>query len=126
MALASPVPAYSVSPDVSVGSTINEPIALVGRPVSTASHSGTVALASSVRQMPPPAAAIHRRQLPGDPQEGSIAIAVTRPEVTESLRLSVTGPGANGRSGPKNCQSAPTPARALASRTPRLNCEVFR
>ena len=74
--------------------------------------------ASSVRQMPPPAAATHSRQpWPGLPQFGSIASAVTRPDVIESFRLSVVGAGRERRSsGRGSVQSAPTPARAAASR----------
>src|SRR3954469_14213258 len=95
MALASPVPAYSVLPLASFGSTISEPNAFVGRPSSIGVQRTLTAFASSVRQRPPPAAASHSRQpWPGLPQLGSIASAVTRPEVIESLRLSVVGPGA--------------------------------
>ena len=45
----------------------------------------------------------------GDSLEGCPEVlAVTRPDVTESFRLSVTGPGANALLGPKKVKSAPT------------------
>src|SRR3954447_1848282 len=79
---ASPVPAYSVLPLGSVGSTYREPIELLVRPVSTGSQATCPAKASAVRQIPPPAAATHSRQpWAGCPQCGSTAIAVTRPEL---------------------------------------------
>src|SRR4051794_23409596 len=113
IAFASPVPAYSVSPVGSVGSTISAPKAFVGSPLSMEVQVTVAALASSVRQRPPPAAATHRRQpCPAAPQLGSIASAVTRPDVIESLRLSVVGAGANPRVGPANDQFAPTEALA--------------
>src|SRR3954467_14851093 len=94
---------------------MSEPNALVGRPSSIALHAGVAAVAFAVRQSPPPAAAIHSRQpLPGLPQLGSTASAVTRPEVIESLRLSVVAPGAKGVVGPSRSQSAPTLAAPSA------------
>jgi hypothetical protein len=44
-------------------------------------HDGVAARASSVRQMPPPAAATQNRQLPGT-HVPAIARAVIRPEAT--------------------------------------------
>src|SRR4051794_1126540 len=127
IAFASPVPAYSVLPDGSVGSTISAPNAFVGSPLSIAVQATWPAFASSVRHRPPPAAATHRRQpFPGAPQLGSIASAVTRPEVIESFRLSVVGAGAKPVVGPRNVQSAPTSERAIASRTPERKSERSR
>src|SRR3954467_12234619 len=106
---------------------MSEPNALVGRPSSIALHAGVAAVAFAVRQSPPPAAAIHRRQpLPGLPQLGSTARAVTRPEVSETLRLSGVGPGARAVVGPSSSQSAPTVAAASALGVPRLNCVAGR
>ncbi len=66
----------------SVGSTRSEPNELVGRPAETDSQSGWAARALPVRQMPPPAAATHTRQVAGTGAHvGSIASAVTRPDV---------------------------------------------
>src|SRR5689334_15548248 len=81
----SPEPAYRVLPLASLGSTINDPKALVGRSSGGAIQVGCAASALAVRQMPPPAAATHNRHGALDgadalPQFGSIAIAVTRPD----------------------------------------------
>ena len=96
----------------------------MGSPLSIAVHVGVVASASAVRHTPPPAAATQRRQpWPASPQLGSTAMPVTRPEVIESLRLSVVAPGANGSSGPAKAQLEPTPARAATSRTPALKAD---
>src|SRR5690349_15101162 len=75
----SPDPAYRVLPVESVGSTISDPNAFVGRSDGGAIQVGCAASASLVRQMPPPAAATQSRQLCA-PQFGSIASAVTRPD----------------------------------------------
>src|SRR3954468_24733581 len=103
------------------------PKALVGSPFSSAVQRTSAALASFVRQMPPPAAATHSRQpWAGLPQLGSIASAVTRPEVIESLRVSVVGAGAEPGGGPRDGHPAPTLARAARSRAPLRNCEALR
>ena len=102
IAFASPVPAYSVLPEASLGSTTSEPSALVGRPAVTACHVGCGSRPLFVRQMPPPAAATHTRQPEPAPQFWSMASAVMRPEVIESRRLSVVGPGATPTVGPRN------------------------
>src|SRR4051794_4868989 len=100
------------------------PRVLVGRPVVIGTQAGGSASASSLRQTPPPAAATHRRP-PGRgvPRWGSTASPVTRAEVTESLRLSVTGDGANGTSGPMTCQLGPTAGRAATSGVLERNAE---
>jgi hypothetical protein len=74
-----------VFPLASFGSTISEPKLLVGRLLSGAIQAGVAAVASFVRQTPPPAAATHSRHgAPAGadalPQLGSIASAVTRPD----------------------------------------------
>src|SRR3954468_4192087 len=58
----SPDPAYSVLAGRSGGSAASEPNAPVVRPAVDGVHATLAASASSVRQMPPPAAAIHARQ----------------------------------------------------------------
>lgn len=80
--LGSPVPAYRVLPAASFGSTTSEPIALDVMPLPAGVHVGFAAVASSVRNTPPPAAPIHIRQPRfGLPQFGSMASAVVRPEL---------------------------------------------
>src|SRR4051794_17928275 len=81
----SPEPAYSVLPVASLGSTMSEPNAFVGRSSGGAIHVGCAASALFVRQMPPPAAATQSRHgAAADaerlPQFGSMARAVTRPD----------------------------------------------
>src|SRR4030081_2648176 len=75
----SPVPAYRVRPLRSVGSIRIEPIELDCMPADEECQRAGTANASSVIQMPPPAEATYRRQLPAT-QVGAIASAVTRPE----------------------------------------------
>ena len=101
----------------------------VGSPLSMAVQRGLSASAWSVRQMPPPAVATQARQspaLPAAPQSGPTTSAVTRPEVTESFRLSVVGPGAKGTSGPANCQVDATAVRAWTSGVPGAKARVPR
>src|SRR4051794_41507483 len=101
----------------------------VGSPLGCAVQCGDSASASSLRQMPPPAVATQARQapLPVCPasQVGLTTSAVTRPEVNESRRLSVVGPGVNGTSGPANCQFEPTSWRAETSGVPGANERAF-
>src|SRR6185295_1904035 len=64
---------------------INEPKLFVGRSSGGAIQAGVAAVASSVRQIPPPAAATHNRQGAPEgadalPQLGAMASAVTRPD----------------------------------------------
>src|SRR6478752_687704 len=80
-AFASPVPAYSVLAEASFGSSVSAPIALLAKLPETNSQPGLPERAFVVRQMPPPAAATHIRQL-CLVQLGAIAMAVTRPAVT--------------------------------------------
>src|SRR5207253_10748623 len=88
-ALGSPVPAKSVLPDASVGSTLSEPIAFVAKLPDTNCQLGPLLeRALVVSHMPPPAAATRSRQLPVL-QLGSIASAVMRPEVVYSSPLNV-------------------------------------
>ena len=54
--LGSPVPAYSVWPLASFGSTISDPMALVAKLPETNCQAGLPDRPSAVRQMPPPAA----------------------------------------------------------------------
>src|SRR5450759_3261044 len=79
-AFGSPVPAYSVFPEASLGSMSSEPIALVPKIPETNCQFDPVR-ALSVRQTPPPAAATYSVHLLWV-QVGEIAIAVTRPLAT--------------------------------------------
>jgi hypothetical protein len=76
----SPVPTYRVFPLGSVGSTAIDPIASDVKPFDIAVHVGGFASASSVRQMPPPAAPTHKRQFP-ETHVRAIASDVIRPEM---------------------------------------------
>ena len=58
-------------------------MAFVPKPLERKVHRGSLASALSLRQMPPPAAAIQTRQVLRL-HDGSIAIAVTRPETPKS------------------------------------------
>ena len=122
--LGSPVPAYRVLPDGSLGSTTIDPMALEVRPVSTGCQSGWVARASFVLQMPPPAAPTHRRHEPVGLQFGSMAIAVTRPEVVVSRPVYVVTAGTRGSTGPSADQAPASAARWPASAMPRRKSAV--
>src|SRR5436190_21738619 len=90
-ALGSPVPAYSVLPDGSLGSRSIVPIALLLKPFEVKTQYGSGENGLSVRQMPPPAAATHSRQFELDEQVGVLIIDVTRPAMwywaPEKLRM---------------------------------------
>src|SRR6478672_2630670 len=92
----SPEPAYRVLPVASFGSTMSEPKLLVGSASGGAIQAGAAAMASFVRQMPPPAAATQSRHgAPAGadalPQLGSMASAVTRPDSLVDGPVCVTG-----------------------------------
>src|SRR3954453_23055490 len=89
-----------------------EPKAFVGRSDGGGVQWGFPARASRVRQIPPPAAAIHMRQLPGA-HAGSTARAVTRPDSCVAGPVFVAGskncefsPGTLGVRGPRSVQDA--------------------
>src|SRR5581483_2521994 len=92
-ALASPVPTQIVLPLGSLGSMAIEPTALISNGVDRYLHWGWDCSALSVRQMPPPAAAIHILQPafspdlspPPAPQLFAMASAVVRPPAEYSL-----------------------------------------
>src|SRR4051812_30966439 len=75
-----------------------DPNAFVGSVLDDGVQWTLSASASSVRQIPPPADAIHNRQLPGA-HTGSTAIAATRPDSCVAGPCSVTGS--------KNCEASP-------------------
>src|SRR3954470_6955682 len=89
---------------------MSEPNAPVVRPVVDGVQLTPAASASAVRQMPPPAAAIHARQpLPGRPQFGSTARAVTRPEFVVGAPVYVTSRGTRGTNGPTSAKLSASP-----------------
>src|SRR2546421_3534054 len=79
------------------------PMAFVAKVGEMDFHAGVVASALSVRQIPPPAAAIHRRQKVAL-HPGATAKAVTRPDVTYSRPLYVIGAGNVAMLGPNSFQ----------------------
>src|SRR4051794_16066434 len=105
----------------------SEPNELVGRSAGGATQDGWDASASSVRQIPPPAAATHNRQgAPAGadalPQLGSIASAVTRPDScvlgpcwVSGLKNWESSPGTSGVTGPSGCQAPGVVPAAAAS-----------
>src|SRR6478672_5038685 len=74
----SPVPAYSVFVEATY---VSVPMAFVAKSPETNVQFGDPERAFVVRQIPPPAAPIHTRQLDCE-HAGSTAIAVMRPDVT--------------------------------------------
>src|SRR5690242_9239965 len=104
-----------------------EPNALVGRSPEGGIHVGWSASASSVRQMPPPAVAIHTRQSPGT-HAGSEAIALTRPDSCVAGPCCVVGsknweasPATSGVDGPKLVQAPGAAASAVWKRVALRN-----
>ena len=91
-ALGSPVPAYSVLPVASFGSRSSDPIALLLNPFDVKTQYGSGDSGLSVRQMPPPAAAIHNRHRLVV-HVGEIATAVMRPDVRYCAPEKVRRPG---------------------------------
>src|SRR5262245_39463769 len=79
-AFGSPVPAYNVSPEGSLGSISSDPIAFVSKLPETYVQPEPLS-ALSVRHTPPPAAATYSVHL-ACLQLGETAIAVTRPLAT--------------------------------------------
>src|SRR4029077_18448033 len=74
---------------------------------------GVVASALSVRQIPPPAAAAHTRQLVVL-QSGAMASAVTRPEVIYSVPVNVKIDGSTAVLGPIICHGLVVATRVVA------------
>src|SRR4051812_20274642 len=112
-AFGSPVPAYSVPV---LPSYVRVPIALMPNEPDTFVHAGVVAIALSVRQMPPPAAASHMRQT-DRLHLLLMASAVTRPETCigaawKSKKFSTFGCVAVV--GPTSCQALPVAGRRAA------------
>ena len=92
-AFASPVPAYSVLPLESFGSRSMVPMAFDRKPLETKTQYGSGESGLSVRQMPPPAAATHRRHCEFEVQTGVMANAVMRPAMWNCAPLKLRMPG---------------------------------
>src|SRR5919202_617764 len=92
-AFGSPVPAYSVFPVGSFGSRSIVPIAFDRNDFDVNTQYGSGENGLSVRQMPPPAAATHRRQSEFVVHVGVWIIAVTRPAMWKSAPLKLRMPG---------------------------------
>ena len=75
------MPTHAVSPDGSFGSTVIELTAWIPKDPETKSQLGCPFNAFLVVQIPPPAAAAHKRHWPGL-QVGAIASTVVRPPAT--------------------------------------------